>query len=134
MTIDISDFYLNTPFKRLEDVKLNMNEIPDKIKAKDNLHNKAIEGHGYVEVRKTMYGRPRSGLLSKELLEKRPGKQDYYQSKLVPGLWKHNTRSIQCTLVVEDLGVKYPQKQDVDRLMAALKENYGIQDDWTGGK
>ena len=58
MTINISDFYLNTPLTRFEYVKLKMNDIPDEIKAKYKLHNKAIDGHVYVEVRKTIYGLP----------------------------------------------------------------------------
>ena len=111
-----------------------MNDIPDEIKAEYKLHNKDIDGHVYVEVRKTIYGLPQSGLLSNELLEKRLGAHGIYQSKLVPGLWKHLTRSIQFTLVVDDFGVKYQSKQDVAHLMRALKENYRIKDDWTGGK
>ena len=91
-----------------------MNNIPDKIKAEYNLCNKAIDGHMYVEVRKLIYGLPQSGLLSNELLKQQLGKHDYYQSKLVPGLWKHKTWSIQFTLVVNYFGVKYRQKQDVD--------------------
>ena len=41
-----------------------MNDIPDEIKAKYKLHAKAIDGHVYVEVRKTIYGLSQSGLLS----------------------------------------------------------------------
>ena len=87
-----------------------MNDIPDKIKAEYNLHNKAIDGQVYVKVHKIIYGLPQSGLLSNELLKKRLEKHDYYQSKLVPGLWKHKTRSIQFTLVLDDFGVEYQQK------------------------
>ena len=134
MTIDISDFYLNTPLDRFEYVKLKMNDTPDEIKAEYKLHAKATDGHVYVEVRKTIYGLPQSGLLSNQLLEKRLDTHGYYQSKLVPGLWKHSTRSIQFTLVVDDFGVKYQHERDVAHLMGALKENYRIKEDWTGGK
>ena len=74
MAIDISDFYLNTPLTRFEYVKLKMSKIPDEIKAEHKLHDKAIDGHVYVEVRKTIYGSPKSCLLSNELLEERLGK------------------------------------------------------------
>ena len=134
MTINISDFYLNTPLKRFEYVKLKMTDVPDKIKAKYNLHDKAIDGHVYVKVRKTIYGLLQSDLFSNEFLKERLERHEYYQSKLVPVLWKHNTRSIQFTLVVDDFGVKYQRKQDVEHLMAALRENYCIKDDWAGGK
>ena len=56
-----------------------------------------------------MYGLPQAGLLANELLEKRLNEAGYRQSKLklVPGLWKHDWRPIQFTLVVDDFGVKY---------------------------
>ena len=58
-----------------------------------------------------MYGLPQSGLLANELLEKGLNKHGYHQSKLVPGLWKHDTRPIRFTLVVDDFGVKYEGKE-----------------------
>ena len=69
MTIDISDFYLNTPLTRWEYVKLNMRDIPDEIINEYNLKEKEVNGFVYVEVRKTIYGLPQSGLLSNELLQ-----------------------------------------------------------------
>ena len=44
----------------------------------------------YVEVTKGIYGLPQAGLLANNLLEKRLNKHGYYQSKLVPGLWKYD--------------------------------------------
>jgi len=58
-----------------------------------------------------MYGFPQAGLLANELLEKRFNEHGYHQSKLVPGLWKHEWRLIQFTLVVDDFGVKYVGKE-----------------------
>ena len=132
MTIDI--FYLNTPLKRSEYVKLKVTDISDKIKAKYNLHDKAIDGHVYIKFRKMVYDLSKSGVLSNELLKERLKKHEYYQSKLVPGLSKHKTRSIQFALVVDDFGIKCQQKQDVEHLMTDLRENYCIKDDWTRGK
>ena len=54
-----------------------------------------------------MYGLPQSGLLANELLEKRLKKRGYLQRKLVPGLWKHDWRPVQFTLVVDNFGFKY---------------------------
>ena len=39
--------------------------------------------------------------------KKRLNKQGYCQSKLVTGLWKHDWRPVQFTLIVDDFGVKY---------------------------
>jgi hypothetical protein len=61
----------------------------------------------FLEVTKGMYGLPQAGLLANKLLEKRLNKHGYYQSKLVPGLWKHESCPIMFTLIVNDFGVKY---------------------------
>jgi hypothetical protein len=51
---------------------------------------------------------------------------------LVPDLWKHNTRPIQFTPVVDDFGVKYVGKEHAKHLKNALKEHYKLTCDWTG--
>ena len=86
MTIDISDFCLNTPLTCLEYMKLNLGSIPDEIISEHNLKQKEVNGFGYVEVRKGTYGLPQSGLLSNKLLQRRLALFGYRQSKLVPGL------------------------------------------------
>lgn len=65
------------------------------------------DGCVYVEIRRTMYGQPQTGLMAQELLEKHLNETDYFQSMLVPGLWRHKWRPITFSLVVEDFGVKY---------------------------
>jgi hypothetical protein len=57
-----------------------------------------------------MYSLPQAGLFANKLLKKCLNKHGYQQSKLVPGLWKHDTGPIQLTLVVDDFGVKYVGK------------------------
>ena len=85
-----------------------------------------------IEVTKGMYGLPQAGLLANELLEQRLNKHGYFQSKLVPGLWKHTTRPISFTLIVDDFGVKYVGKEHTEHLMTVLQEHYQIKADWTG--
>ncbi len=79
-----------------------------------------------------MYGLPQSGLLANKLLEKRLNKHGYRQSKLVPGLWKHDTQPIQFTLVVDDFGIKYVSEEHANNLKWALDEHYKLTCDWTG--
>ena len=52
-------------------------------------------------------GTTQAGLLANEILEERLNKRGYRQSKLVPGIWTHDWRPVQFTLVVDDFGVKY---------------------------
>ena len=48
------------------------------------------------------------------------------------GLWKHVSRPIAFTLVVDDFGVKYVSKNNSDHLVAALKGKYKISEDLMG--
>jgi Tat protein secretion system quality control protein TatD with DNase activity len=104
-------------------------EIINEYKLRDKANSK---GHIFLEVNKGMYGLPQAGLLANELLEKRLNKHGYYQSKLIPGLWKHKTRPIQFTLVVDDYGVKYVGQEHAIHLKQVLEEHYKVTMDWAG--
>ena len=127
MTIDISNFYLNLPLPQPEYIQINISNIPEEIINKYNLQEKATEtGHGYIEANKGMYGLPQAGLIANKLLKKRLNKHGYRQSRIVPGLWKHDTRPIQFTLVVDDFGVKYVGKEHAIHLQQVLNEHYKL--------
>ena len=131
MTMDISNFYLMTPLKRAEYIKIRLSDIPDEIIKEYNLMDKVTSnGSIYIKAIRGMYGLPQAGLLANELLEKRLNKHGYYQNKLVPGLWAHKTRPIQFSLVVDDFGVKYVGEEHALHLKAALEENYKVTTDW----
>ena len=56
----------------------------------------------------------------------------YYEVSHTPGLWKHVSRPIQFTLVVDDFGVKYSRKEDIDHLIQSLKKDFTLSEDWKG--
>ncbi len=56
----------------------------------------------------------------------------YYKCVNTPGLWYHETQPITFTLVIDDFGVKYVDKADVDHLIASIKTTYTLTKDWTG--
>jgi hypothetical protein len=87
-----------------------------------------------AKINKGMYGLPQSGIITQQILKERLGKVGYTQSKIIPGLWKHQTRAITFCLVVENLAIKYTKKEDVDHLFNALRKNYEVTEDWTGKK
>ena len=135
MTLDVKNFYLNTPMGRYEYVRIRIEDIPDEIIEEYGLREKvADDGHVYVEIRKGMYGLPQAGILAQELLEKRLSLHGYSQNAAVPGLWTHKTRPITFTLVVDDFGVKYVGKEHAMHLINILKQDYEISEDWTGNK
>ena len=105
MTIDISNFNLNSPLPRPEFIKIKLSDIPKEIIDKYKLWDKVTPSSSvYIMATKGMYGLPQAGLITNELLETGLNKHGYRQSKLVPGLWKY--APIQFTLVMDDFGVK----------------------------
>jgi len=85
-----------------------------------------------LEIRKAIYGLPQAGVLANKLLKACLAPAGYYEVTNTPGLWKHVSRPIAFTLVVDDFGVKYVGKKHADHLVNALKKNYNISEDWTG--
>ena len=115
---DLANFYLMSPLKRPEYAKIKLSDIPEEVIKEYNLHQLATpDGWVYVKVTRAMYGLPQAGSLGQDQLEKRLNQEGYYQSQTVPGLWKHKTKTIQFVLVVDDFGIKYINKDDLDHLI-----------------
>jgi hypothetical protein len=135
-TMDIANFYLETPMKRPKYIRLNIRDIPPREIILEYKLNDIVNKDGsiYLMAVKGMYGLPHAGLIANELLEKRLNTNSYFQSKLVPGLWTHKTRPITFTLVVDDFGVKYVGKEHALHLQRVLEEHYKVSADWTGNR
>ncbi len=68
--VDIKDFYLCTPMKRLEYMRLKITDIPEEIIREYGLQVLATsDGYIYYEIQKGMYGLPLAGIIAQELLE-----------------------------------------------------------------
>ena len=133
MTMDLSNFYLMTPLHCPEFIRIKLSDIPDEVINEYKLNKKGTKnGSIYIRAKRGMYGLPQAGLIANELLEKRLNKHGYRQSKLVPGLWKHDTRPIQFTLIVYIFGVKYVGEEHAQHLKNTLEEHYKLTCDWTG--
>ena len=104
MTIDIKDFYLNTPMARYKYMRLKLCDIPEDVTKHYNLATKVKnDGYVYIEIRRGIYVLPQSGLLAQQLPEKRLNAEGYSQEILVPGLCTHAWRPVTFTLCVDDL-------------------------------
>ena len=133
MTMDISNFYLMTPLKRPEYIRIRIKDIPNEIINKYKIRDIVDEkGSIHVQANRGMYGLPQAGLLANELLKKRLNKRGYRQSKLVPGFWTHDRRLVQFTLVVNDFGVKYVGEEHTIHLKNTIEENYTITTECDG--
>jgi hypothetical protein len=105
MTMGIKDFYLNTPMARYKSMQLRIADIPEDIIEHYNLRDKATpDGYIYCEIQKGMYGLPQAGIIAQQLFEECLQKHGYRQSKMTPGLWKHNTHPIVSPWLLTILG------------------------------
>ena len=133
MTLDISDFYLATPMEEYEYGRLKVDYIPEATMKKYNLHNLVSNGYVYIQIRRGMYGLQQAERLANEHLKKQLKPFGFYECKHTPGLWRHTTRPIVFTLWVDDFGVQYNNKKDVDYLLDALTCcKYKYKPDWMG--
>ena len=82
-----------------------------------------------------IYGLLQAGILANKLLKERIGKHGYYKVQHTHVLFKHITKDIQFTLVVDDFGVKCIGKENAMHLLNKINKYYpGCADDWDGSQ
>ncbi len=72
------------------------------------------------------------GHLSKKCLQRKLALFGFYESTNTPCLWCHKTRLITFTLVVDNFGIKYINKDDVNHLISSIKKFYSLTKYWMG--
>jgi hypothetical protein len=132
MTLDIKDFYLNTPMRRYEYMKILLSTFPANIRKAYNLDAIAHNGYVYLEIRKGMYGLPQAGRLASDELVPYLAKHGYHQLEHTPGLFKHEVRPVIFSLVVDDFGVQYVGRENAQHLVDVIAAKYKMTTDWTG--
>jgi hypothetical protein len=133
MTMDIKDFYLNTPMARYEYMRLKLANMPANVI--EHYHRNKIatpNGHIYCEIQKGMHGLSQTGIIAQELLADQLKNHGYTQCKTMPGLWKHNSRPIAFSLVVNDFGMKYVGKENAQHLLRTIRKYYKCSRNWEG--
>ena len=88
-------------------MRLDLNLIHAEIILQYNLLDISKDVYFKLEIRKRMYGLPEAGMLGKNQLTKNLSTYGYSSTAHTPGLWRHQTRPIYFTLVVDYFGVKY---------------------------
>jgi hypothetical protein len=134
MTIDNKNFYLNTPMKSFEYMRIPVAHIPSNIMSLYALHNKFHNGAAYVEIRKGMYGLPQAGHIANDRLVLHLNKHGYHQAKHTHGLFNHDTLDTSFSLVLDDFGVKYIHSRNAQHLIDTLDSLYEITTNLTGAK
>ena len=134
LTIDISDFYLESTFDRPEYMRLPVKLIPPEHGAHFHVAHLAESDAVIWEVVKGIYGLPQAGMLAQKAIIRLLEQHDYVQCRNTPCLFMHQTHNIQFVLWVDDFLVKYPKDQPAlaHDLIAALRSKYRLKVDWQG--
>jgi hypothetical protein len=124
--------YLTAALDYYEYMKIPLALFPEWIKKEYNLGTHARDGFVFLEIRRAVWGLPQAGILANKLLRKRIKPHGYNECVNTPELWRHATRPITFSLVVNNFGVKYVGKEHADHLISCLKKDYKLTEDWAG--
>ena len=133
-TIDLKNFYLDTPMPDPEYVRIKLSDIPDEFIKEYALTGRDRDGWIYFEIRQGCYGLPQAGILANDLLRSRLVAEGFYEAASTPGLWRHKWRPLQFCLIVDDFGVEYVGIEHFDYLLNLLKKFHGVQFNMAGDK
>ena len=131
MTLDIKDIYYGTAMAQYEYMKIALACIPDKILDQYSFCTLSSDGWVYLEIRKGMPGLKQAGRIANDRLKSHLAHFGFAPVPITPVLWKHTTKPIIFSLVVDDFGVKYSGKENADHLIQALQKLYTISINWT---
>ena len=94
------------------------------------LHDKVDKnGYVYCEVKLGMYGLNQAAILVYLQLKEHLVEHGYHPCKETTGLWRHKTRKTVFSLCIDDIRVKYFNRDEALHLINALKMYYGISND-----
>ena len=77
---------------------------------------------------------PQAGILANKQLREKLQPHGYYEVMHTPGLWRHVTRPVQFSLVVDDFGVKYVGEEHANHLLSVLRKYYTVDKNEKGDK
>jgi hypothetical protein len=121
MCIDIKNFYLSAALEYYEYMTIPLALFPKWTIKQYNLAKHVFNGHIHLELRTSVWGLPQAGIFMNRWLRRKLAPFGYHKCKNTPGLWYHKTHMIMFTLMVDDFGVTYVNKSNVDHLIESLK-------------
>jgi hypothetical protein len=114
MCLDIKNFYLTAALEYFEYIKMPLSLFPSWIVKQNNLKTHAKDSWVHLEMRRAVWGLPQAGILANKRLRQKLAPFGYYKCINTAGLRYHERCPITFMLIVDDLGVKYIDKADVD--------------------
>lgn len=134
--VDVRNFYTNSRLDEPEFMRIHIDDFTEEVIKEYNVMEYLDEdGYVYCQIDGCMYGLSQAGKIANDDLKKILEPHGYYPSKRTSGLWFHKKRPISFTLVVDDFGIKFENKEDIDHLLKIIEDNnYPIKTGWDGSK
>ena len=132
-SLDIKDFFLQSTLPEKEYLRIHERYFSPYFRQLYKLQNKINkDGYVYCEIIKGMYGLKQAAILAYKRLKNILEAAGYKQIQNTTGLWKHKNRQTKFALCVDDFGVKYFTKDDLNHLIQTLQKYYVITIDKDG--
>ena len=132
MCLDIKNFYLTAKLDYYEYMRMPLDLFPVWIQKQYNMVALALNRFVHLEMRRAVWSLPQAGILANKKLRRKLAPFGYFEHSSTPGLWYHISRPISFTLVADDFGVKYVNKDDADHLISSIKASHTLTEDWSG--
>ena len=133
-TIDLTDFYLGTDLPHEEYIRIPIHLIPQDVIDFYELEQFFSANALFCSVHKTHYGLPQAGALSQQRLFQHLQDNGYFQLASTPSVFRNRSGSIRFTLVVDDFGVVWKHKSDLDHLISTLTKLYQVKVNMEGSR
>lgn len=132
-TLDVKMMYLESLLKDPQYMRFKLDQIPDDFQEQYNLHALADgQGYAYARIDGALYGLAEAGRIANQDMVDHLAKFGYHECKFTPGLFTHESRPIQFTLIVDDFAVKWVNREDFDHLLHSLETKYTMTCDMDG--
>jgi hypothetical protein len=96
-----------------------------------NLKEWALDSWVYIKMRRAVWGLLQADILANKCLHRKVMPFGYNANTNTPGLWRDESKLITFTLVVDNFGVTFVDKANVDHLISSIKQTYTLTKDWT---
>ena len=131
-SVDLKDFFLASHMQEPEYMRLHISFIPDDIIDRYGLMELVVDDYVYIEIMKGMYGLKQAALLAHRQLKERLAKDGYFPIVGTSGMWRHATRKTKIVLCIDDFGIKYYSKADLDHFLNSIAKYYEYTIDRSG--
>ena len=91
-----------------------------------------VDDYVNIEIMKEMYGLKQAALLAHRQFKERLAKDGYFPIVGTSGMWRHTTRKTKIVLCIDDFGIKYYSKADLDHFLNSIAKHYEYTIDRSG--